>query len=74
MPGKTTASLSPEVEKRIVEIERMTLTEVQRVLMECVSDLPTAKITAKESNALSRAANTGIQAIQREPFGKPKCR
>ena len=37
MPGKTTASLSPEVERRIAEIGRMTLTEVQGVRMALAS-------------------------------------
>ena len=60
--------MSPEVEKRIAEIERMTQTQAQRVLIECLSDLPTGKITAKESNALSIAANKRIQVIRRETF------
>ena len=70
MPGKTTASLSPEVERRIAEIGRMTLTEVQGVRMALAS----AKISAQERNALSIETSTRISAIQREPFAKPKCR
>jgi hypothetical protein len=66
MPSKKAAGLSPEVEKRIVEIESMTLTQVQRVLMECVSDVPAGKIKAYEGNALSRAANKRMQEIQRD--------
>jgi hypothetical protein len=56
MPSNKAATLSPEVEKRIAEIERMTRTEVQSVFMECMSALPAGKITAKEDNALRSAA------------------
>jgi hypothetical protein len=67
MPSKRAASLSPEVEKRIAEIETMmTLLQVQWALMECLSDIPAGRITAYEGNALSRAADKRRIALERK--------
>ena len=66
MGSRRLASLSPEVEKQIAEIESMTtMQQVQRALMECLSDIPTGRVTAFEGNALSRAANKRIAALER---------
>jgi hypothetical protein len=67
MPSKRAASLSPEVEKRIAEIETMmTLLQVQWALMECLSDIPAGRITAYEGNALSRAADKRRISLERK--------
>jgi hypothetical protein len=67
VPSKRAASLSPEVEKRIAEIETMmTLLQVQWALMECLSDIPAGRITAYEGNALSRAADKRRISLERK--------
>jgi hypothetical protein len=66
MGSRRLASLSPEVEKQIVQIENMTtMQQVQRALMDWLSDIPAGKITTFEGNALSRAANKRIAALER---------
>jgi hypothetical protein len=47
----------------------MTLGEVQRLLFDCISELTTGKITAKESNALNRAAGKRMKAIKADLRG-----
>jgi hypothetical protein len=61
--------LSPTVAKRLKDVERMTLGEVQRLLFDCISELTTGKITAKESNALNRAAGKRMKAIKADLRG-----
>lgn len=60
--------LRPEVEERIAHIGSMTMQEVQRALVRCIADVQAGVITPYEGNAVTRAANTRIHALQRERF------
>jgi hypothetical protein len=66
MPSTKAATLSPDVENRIAEIETMTLQQVQGVEMRRLSDVSAGRVTAYEDNALSRAADKRIQVLRRE--------
>ena len=59
MGSTKSAKLSPEVEKHVAELQGMTLDQVQRALMECMSDIATGRVTAYEGNAISRPPISG---------------
>jgi hypothetical protein len=59
-------SLSPTVEKRIAEVEAMTLHDVQRLMTTCMKELAVGRITARECRALTSAAGKRIKALKAE--------
>jgi hypothetical protein len=66
MEGKTAVALSPEIEAQIAEVKGMTLEEVRRLLLDCMTGLPEGRINAREGEALTRAADNRIRAIRKE--------
>lgn len=68
MRNKNVAS-STEADAGITQIERMTLAEVRRLLLDCKSDLTTGKITAEEGSVINGAAAKRIKVIRAELRG-----
>ena len=67
MPSKKAASLSPEVEKQIVEAESMSTEQIHNLLLrKCWDNFRACKITRNETKALTKAANARLRAIRKE--------
>ncbi|QIG94440.1 MULTISPECIES: hypothetical protein [unclassified Bradyrhizobium] len=63
MSEKTTTNLRAAVKRRIAQIEGMTLVEIQRVMMDCMSERSAGRMTACEGNALRRALNKRVSIL-----------
>ena len=66
MEGKMAVSLSPAIEAKIAEVEGMTVGEIRRLLLDCMTGLPEGRINANEGEALTRAVDKRIGAIRKE--------
>lgn len=64
--SRKTACLHAEVKKRIAQIESMKLVQIQRVMMDCVSERSAGRMTTDEGNALRRALNKRVSILRRD--------
>jgi hypothetical protein len=69
MLSKMAAALSPEVEKRIAEIETMNLEQVSASLFGIFDEVAAGTTTTYQADAIRRAANNRIRAIRKELIG-----
>jgi hypothetical protein len=52
--SKKAAGLSPEITKQISDIENMTLAEVRKLMLDCLTDDSPAKYVGKDIEALTQ--------------------
>jgi hypothetical protein len=69
--SKKAASLSPEITKQISDIENMTLAEVRKLMLDCLTNDSPSKYVGKDIEALTKAANKRMRAIRREVHDDP---
>jgi hypothetical protein len=69
MPSKNAAALSPEIEKRIAQIERMNLEEVAASLIGILDEFRAGRTPPYQADAIRHAAYSRIQAIRKELIG-----
>jgi hypothetical protein len=62
-------ALSPEIQKRIAEIETMNLEQVSASLVGILNEFRAGTTTPYQADAIRRAANSRIQAIRKELIG-----
>jgi hypothetical protein len=66
MERKKAAALSSAVEQRCGHIKEMTIDQISKLLWDGWDDFNAGKITAKENEVLTKAANKRLRAIRRE--------
>jgi hypothetical protein len=66
MGRRKAAALSSTVGQRLTYIEEMTIDQISKLLWDGWDDFNAGKITAKESEVLTKAANKRLRAIRRE--------
>ena len=69
MPSKKVAALSPEVEKRITQIEMMNLEQVSASLFGIMDEVTAGTTPPYQADAIRRAAHNRIKAIRKELIG-----
>ncbi|WP_024518901.1 hypothetical protein [Bradyrhizobium sp. Tv2a-2] len=69
MPHKQAAALSPEIQKRIAQIETMNLEEVSASLFGILDEFRSGTTPPYQADAIRNAAYNRIQAIRKELIG-----
>jgi hypothetical protein len=66
MPSKKAASFSPQVKRRLAQIEQMTLQELAAFQSSMMSAIIKGTMTPKDGNAIARAVGHRLKVVEQE--------